>query len=114
MQAVRCSAWLGVGWLWWILIICVAGTVLLPVSPSLKLRYLTLHALIILNKVKIVCLPLTFRITRHLEILKVRCQIAVTRLQIWYLLIKRFVIHKFQGRAKTPNAPSSPTGTKEA
>ena len=58
-------------------------------------RYFALHALLVLNKVKIVCCSAHLRLALEAEIFQVSSQLAIGRLQLRYVLLKRFVHKRF-------------------
>ena len=67
--------------------LCI-GVILIIVGSPFHRRYLTLHALIILNKVLIICGPALISLLLRGEIAVVLCQIAIARSRLRYLLIK--------------------------
>lgn len=83
---------------WRLWMSCAVWVVIILVGSPFARRYLTLHALLLLNKVKIICVPARVCLELAVERFQVRCQIAVVRLQLGYLLLKRFVWHKMRKR----------------
>ena len=75
--------------------ICCVGVVLVMVGPPFHRRYLTLKALVLLNKVLIICGPAFFALLLLGERMMVSCQFAVSGGRLRYLIIKRF-IHKLR------------------
>ena len=91
-EGVGWSAWLGVGWVWWVAMAFTIIMIILARSPFAFCN-LSLKSRVFINKVKIVCIPVSFRISVAVEILQLRRQLVIGRLKLRYLLLKRFV-HK--------------------
>src|ERR1035438_5068943 len=70
--------------------VCI-GIVLVVVASPFHRRVLTLHALILRNKVLIVCVPAIVSLQLLGERAVVSCQLAASRLLLRYLLFQRFI-----------------------
>jgi hypothetical protein len=93
LLAVSCIAWLGVvdvvrlRRLW-----CINETIIVVVIwPAFQCRYLTLKALLLLVEIRQVCDAALFGVGLAGEFITVSGQLAVPRLHLRYLLLKRIV-----------------------
>ena len=107
---IRCTDWLGVLWgLSYVWITCI-GVILISVGSPLQRRYLTLKTALLLIELRKLPLQAMIliefaprRLGFALQVVAVSGQLAIARLHLRYLLLKQIIIHKFQGREKTPN-----------
>jgi hypothetical protein len=80
-----------IGWLWWL---CI-GIILVMVWSPFHLRYFALKLALAIVRARNACISAAVALELRAELVAVCCQLAVSRLHLRYLVLKRFVGHRF-------------------